>query len=74
MGTFQPPPSQQPPLEDGNELQRFSEAWSGWFSAVADALSGGYTGTIPLAKLTGGGTDGSLTYRNGRLTGAVAPT
>lgn len=74
MASFQPPPAQQPPLEEVGDQQVFSEAWSGWFLAVASALSGGYTGTIPLAKITGGGTDGSLTFTNGLLTGAVAPT
>jgi hypothetical protein len=30
--------------------------------------------TITLVKLTGGGANGSLTFTNGILTGAVAPT
>jgi len=30
--------------------------------------------TIPLGKLTGGGTNGSLTFTNGLLTGYVDPT
>lgn len=30
--------------------------------------------TVPLAKLTGGGSNGSLTFTNGILTAAVDPT
>ena len=30
-------------------------------------LGGGYTGTITTAALTGGGTQGSMTFRNGIL-------
>jgi hypothetical protein len=30
--------------------------------------------TVPVAKLTGGGANGSLTFTNGILTAAVAPT
>lgn len=34
----------------------------------------GLTTTVTLAKITGGGTDGSLTFTNGILTAKVDPT
>ena len=34
----------------------------------------GISGTVTLAKLTGGGTNGSLTYTNGIITAVVNPT
>jgi hypothetical protein len=37
-------------------------------------LSQSYSGTIPLAKLTGGGTNGSLTVAGGLITSVVLPT
>jgi hypothetical protein len=46
--------------------------WDGedWYKLV----SGGISGTVPLAKLTGGGTDGTLTITNGIITARVDPT
>lgn len=38
------------------------------------APGNGITGTITLAKLTGGGTEGSITVLNGIVTGFVNPT
>lgn len=38
------------------------------------ASQSGLSVTVALAKLTGGGTDGSLTFTNGVLTGKVDPT
>jgi hypothetical protein len=32
------------------------------------------TGTVPLAKLTGGGSNGSITFKNGLIQSVVAPT
>lgn len=40
----------------------------------ADPLSGGLTGTVTLAKITGGGTNGSISYTKGLVTAVVAPT
>lgn len=37
-------------------------------------LSTGFTGTVTLAKLTGGGANGSLTFASGICTGHVDPT
>lgn len=41
---------------------------------VDNKFTSGFTGTVPLAKLTTGGANGSLTYANGILTAAVDPT
>lgn len=41
---------------------------------TAQLPTAGITHTAPLAKLTGGGTNGSLTFTNGLLTAAVDPT
>lgn len=37
-------------------------------------VSQGISGTVPLAKITGGGANGSLTFANGIITGYVSPT
>lgn len=34
----------------------------------------GFTGVVPIAKLTGGGANGSLTFFNGKLVSRIAPT
>lgn len=41
---------------------------------VDNKFTSGFTGTVPLAKLTTLGANGSLTYVNGLLTAAVDPT
>lgn len=46
----------------------------GEIDAVQAAFAAGYTGTVTLAKITGGGTDGSLTITNGLITAVTAPT
>ena len=51
-----------------------AEAWQAWFTLWASERDRAFSGTIPLAKLTGGGADGSLTITNGLITQAVAPT
>jgi hypothetical protein len=40
----------------------------------AQLPSAGLTGTVTLAALTGGGTQGSISYTNGIITGVVDPT
>ena len=61
-------PTQSEGLID--KIGKVTPSWWSWLSG----LSGGYTGTIALAKLTGGGTDGSLTVKNGIIITYVAPT
>ena len=52
----------------------FNAIWYRWFLDVTNLLSKGYTGSVTVAKITGGGTDGTLTFTNGVLTTVVAPT
>jgi hypothetical protein len=57
---------------------RFTHYWFQFFDSLVKKLNsvsaGGFTGTVPLAKLTGGGVNGSLTFTNGILTARVNPT
>jgi hypothetical protein len=71
-----------------DETKKITPAWRQLFINVANLLNQGYppsknapTGvlmpqsvTIPIAKLTSGGANGSLTFTNGLLTSAVDPT
>lgn len=43
------------------------------FGAILTTTAG-ISGTVPLAKLTGGGSNGSLTFVNGMLTAKTDPT
>ena len=74
MGTFQGPPTSHALFEETPFGPRVNEPWQSFFSSLADALSKGYTGTVTLAKITGGGANGSLTFTNGILTSVVDPT
>lgn len=83
--SFQPPPARTAPvLQDtsgktqGMSAWVFQMVWSGWFRKITATynanLAAGFSGTVPLAKLTTGGTNGSLTIQNGIITSVVAPT
>lgn len=41
---------------------------------ASSALAAGVSGTVTLAKITGGGTNGSITFVGGVVTGFVQPT
>ena len=41
---------------------------------AANKIAGGISATVTLAKITVGGTNGSLTFSNGLLTAKVDPT
>lgn len=43
-------------------------------ATIQNQLAAGFTGTIPLAKLTSGGANGSITVTSGIITSAVNPT
>lgn len=43
-------------------------------ATFSNPLSGGISGSVTLAKLTGGGSNGSITYTNGLITAVSAPT
>lgn len=72
--TLKPPPPRSSPIEDDSGANVFSRVWSGWFRNIFIALSGGISTTVSLAKLTVGGTNGSLTVVNGIITAYVPPT
>jgi hypothetical protein len=83
LKSIQPPPLRDMPvLSDRvgtpHEGAIFTLNWSGFFRKLVDALNSnlaaGYTGTVPLAALTSGGTQGSLTVTNGIITAVVKPT
>ncbi len=42
--------------------------------SAAQLPAAGISGTVALAKITGGGSDGSLTFVNGQITAKVDPT
>jgi hypothetical protein len=52
----------------------FERVWSGWFRNLYNVLAPGLTTTISLAKLTGGGANGSISIENGIVTSYTAPT
>ena len=65
------PSTSSPVLDEGG---KFVEAWSGWFRNLYNLLKPGISTTVTLAKLTGGGANGSLTVVNGIITAYTAPT
>lgn len=70
MANLAPPPKSYPVVADDG---RAEPPWYDWALRVAQA-SGGVSTTVTLAKITGGGTDGSLTIVDGRITAVVQPT
>ena len=74
MSLYEPPPKSMPLTENFSDGQpEMSNAWYTWALGVSGALNGA-SGTVALAKLTGGGTEGSLTFTNGRITAFTQPT
>jgi hypothetical protein len=71
-----------------NDQDKITNPWMQLLTNLVNLLNRGYPAavnssqgiavpqsvTIPLVKLTGGGANGSLTFTNGILTAAVAPT
>ena len=75
------PPKNYPVTEELNGDPILTEPWHGWCLQVSRGLmalqassAAGYSGTVTLAKITGGRTDGSLTVVNGLITSVTAPT
>jgi hypothetical protein len=63
--------------EDAAKTMVLTSVWSRWFTDLAKIVNaplGGATATVPLAKLTSGGVNGSLTFTDGILTSYVSPT
>jgi hypothetical protein len=71
MSRFQDPPARTPLVREDRAA---TEEFQRWLLSVAGALSGGVTATIPLAKITSGGTDGALVVRNGLIVQITQPT
>ena len=68
-------PSLRAPVE--NEVTVSAWPWVQWFNnivAAVTALQSGPSATVPLAKLTTGGSNGSLTITNGKITAISNPT
>lgn len=74
------PPTRLLALVEGNRAP--TENFFRWLNGVQQILVGtlgigvgaGTPVVIPLAKLTGGGADGSITLTNGVVTAFIAPT
>jgi hypothetical protein len=74
MSPYEPPPKSMPLTETFSEGEpEMSNAWYTWALGVSGVV-GGVSGTVTLAKITGGGADGSLTFTNGRITAFTQPT
>jgi hypothetical protein len=75
-------------IQHTNPDGRVTVPWTRLYTNMTKLLNSGYPPptlvvqgqlvpksiTIPIAKITGGGANGSLTFTNGILTAAVAPT
>lgn len=74
MSPFAPPPKSMPLTEAFSAGEpEMSNAWYTWALNISEAV-GGASGTVALAKITVSGTDGSLTFINGRITAFTQPT
>lgn len=69
---FLRPPDEVIPLVD--KEGRATTIWWEWFRQVVRLFQIGATTTIPLAAITGGGTPGSITIKQGVIVGYIAPT
>jgi len=65
-------PSYEIPISD--KAGPTGKNWYFFFTAISTLFSGGFTGTIATAKLTGGGANGSMTFQNGVLTASTPAT
>lgn len=53
---------------------KINTIWMQLLTNIANLFNSGYTGTVTITKLTGGGANGTLTYKNGILVKVVAAT
>jgi hypothetical protein len=69
-------PGSAAPQTERDWLQMFSyfNNVSQYLTALSAQIAGGQSVTMTLAKLTTGGTNGSITFTNGIETGHVNPT
>lgn len=74
MPSLAPPPKYIPFTDVGPDGREFvTPAWYDWALRIDQTFRGSST-TVTLAKITGPGTDGSLTIVNGLITAVVQPT
>lgn len=74
MPTFRSPPHNRWPFVMENGEPTVDQDWFDFFLQLSYQFSRGADATVPLAKLTAGGTDGSLTIVNGLITAVTQPT
>lgn len=67
-------PHQDEDLSLSKGSAKVSNRWWAWFFAIKNLFSKGFSGTVVLAKITVGGTNGSLIIVSGIITTYVAPT
>jgi hypothetical protein len=60
--------------QEGNTKGGPTVNWFGLFKAMQSLFARGFSGTITIAKLTTGGTEGSITFVNGVVTSSTAAT
>ena len=61
-------------LKGLTSLQMTSNSQATSIAAIQSTLAPGASGTVTLAKITGGGANGSLTFAGGIITGFTPPT
>lgn len=71
MRATNPPAVYQPIV---NPQGVVTNPWWTWFTDIGRLFQKGYTGTVDLAAITGGGSNGSLTIENGVITEYTPPT
>lgn len=74
MSAYRDPPRTSPLFDPTDAEPYINEDWFQWHLDICGALNRGVTTVVPLAKITGGGADGSLTITNGLVTAVTQPT
>jgi len=67
-------PNINEPLIDQQKPDRVAHRWWRFFHDLSQPVSVGFTGTITTAKLTPGGSTGTMFFTNGILTGQSPAT
>lgn len=74
MATFRSPPHNRWPFVMEQDEPVIDQDWFDYFREITNQFTRGADVTVPLAKLTPGGTAGSLIIVNGLITAFVLPT
>jgi len=67
-------PNINEPLIDRTRDKMIAQRWWRWLHDLANPTTVGFTGTIVTAKLTPGGSTGTMFFKNGILTGQSPAT